>query len=431
VRHQTRLLLRFAWHVLRRFQEDKSLQLASSLTFTTLLSLVPLVTIALTLISAYPVFSGLGEQLQMFVLQHLLPEMSGKMISRYVEQFSERAGRLTAMGTLLLGVTAFMLMVTIERAFNSIWRVNRPRPLAQRLMMYWAGITLGPLLIGASLSITSYLVSVSLGVARQIPFAAEALLRVVPVVLTIAALSLLYFIVPNRQVRRIDAVIGGIAAGLLFELMKRGFALYVTKVPSYAMVYGAFASIPIFLLWIYLSWLVIVLGAIIAAAVPDYRYLRPSARRPVGALFADALAVLRVLVIAQQRAEVLDVASIAAAAGLPRDESEALLDRLATQGWVVRSALDHWSLACDPGRLTLGQVFHEFIFHSEALSEVGTAMQSGQSSGLEVRMALISEISSRFDAGVDSALNVPINSLLLDTAPAPAPAPGFAISSTA
>ena len=418
VRHHIRLLLRFFWHVLRRFHQDKSLQLASSLTFTTLLSLIPLVTIALTLISAYPVFASLVEQLQLFVLQNLLPEMSAKMISRYVEQFSARAGRLTALGTLFLGVTAFTLMLTIERAFNSIWRVTRPRPIAQRIMMYWAGVTLGPILIGASLSISSYLVSISMGIARQIPFAAETLLRIVPIALTILAFSLMYFVVPNRQMRPRDAVIGGIAAGLLFELMKRGFALYVTKVPTFSMVYGAFASIPIFLLWIYLSWLVIVLGAIIAAAAPDYARLHPAGRRPVGALFADALSVLRVLVLAQQRAELPGVSQIAAAAALPREESEVLLNRLAEAGWVTRSKDDHWTLACDPEHLTVAQVYREFVYHPGALARLlGQWMPDhANTADYDTRRALLQGLSERLESGVEQALGISIKRVSLDVA---------------
>ena len=407
MRSQLRQLLRFSWHVLRRFSDDQSFQLASSLTFTTLLSLVPLVTIALTLISAYPVFASLADHLQSFVLQNLLPEVGGKMISRYVEQFSERAGQLTAFGTAFLGITAFMLMLTIERAFNSIWRVTRPRPPAQRIMMYWAVLTLGPILIGASLSITSYLVSVSLGIARQIPFAAEILLRLVPVALTILAFSLMYFIVPNRQMRARDALVGGIAAGLLFELMKRGFALYVTKVPTYAMVYGAFASIPIFLLWIYLSWLVIVLGACIAAAVPDYAYLRGAGRRPVGAQFADALAVLRGLAHAQQAAQVLSVAQLAAAAGLPRDETETLLERLAGAGWALKSSSGRWALACDPERVTVAQVYREFVFQPDALDGV---------SGDDAQEALLRDLSGRLDGALAHSLNMPLKRLLTDSA---------------
>lgn len=417
VRLRLRLLLRFFWHVLRRFHEDKSLQLASSLTFTTLLSLVPLVTIALTLISAYPVFVSLADQVKSFILQNLLPEVGGKMISRYVEQFSERAGELTVFGTAFLAITAFTLMVTIERAFNSIWRVTRPRPTVQRIIMYWAVLSLGPILIGASLSITSYLVSISLGVARQIPFAAEILLRIVPVALTILAFSLMYFIVPNRQMRARDALVGGIAAGLLFELMKRGFALYVTKVPTYAMVYGAFASIPIFLLWIYLSWLVIVLGAGIAAAVPDYAHLRGTGRRPVGEFFADALAVLRSLARAQQCAKTCSIGQIAVAANLPREESEALLRRLAGAGWAVESAGGLWALACDPQRVSAAQVYREFVYQSGALCAPGPVRPQGAQGtpvddAQHVRLLALSE---RLETGVDQALDISLASLLLES----------------
>ncbi len=147
-----RQLARFLAHVLKRFNEDRCLQIASSLTFTTLLALVPLVTITLALMAAFPIFSGLGEHIHAFLLANMLPEQAGKVVTGYIEQFSGQAGRLTALGTAVLAVTAFLMMFTIERAFNSIWRVSRPRPVAQRILIYWATLTLGPVLIGASLS---------------------------------------------------------------------------------------------------------------------------------------------------------------------------------------------------------------------------------------------------------------------------------------
>src|SRR3989441_1975336 len=187
-----RQLGRFLAHVFRRFNQDRCLQIASSLTFTTLLALVPLVTITLGLMAAFPVFSGLGEHIHAFLLANMLPEKAGKVVTAYIEQFSGQAGRLTALGTALLAVTAFLVMFTIERAFNSIWRVSRPRPVGQRILVYWATLTLGPVLIGASLSMTSYIVSASLGLSRQIPFVGSAILGFVPFVLTCAAFTLLY-----------------------------------------------------------------------------------------------------------------------------------------------------------------------------------------------------------------------------------------------
>ena len=150
-----RQLGRFLAHMLRRLDQDRCLQIASSLTFTTLLALVPLVTITLTLMAASPVFSGLGEQIHAFLLANMLPEKAGEVVASYIEQFSGEAGRLTALGTAVLAITAFTMMFTIERAFNSIWRVTRQRPLAQRVLVYCATLTLGPVLVGASLSITS------------------------------------------------------------------------------------------------------------------------------------------------------------------------------------------------------------------------------------------------------------------------------------
>src|SRR5206468_6474320 len=143
-----RQLGRFLADVFKRFNEDRCLQIASSLTFTTLLALVPLVTLTLALMSAFPIFSGLGEHIHAFLLANMLPEKAGKVVSGYIEQFSGRAGSLTALGTAVLAVAAFMMMFTIAGAFNSIWRASRPRPVAQRILIYWATLTLGPVLIG-------------------------------------------------------------------------------------------------------------------------------------------------------------------------------------------------------------------------------------------------------------------------------------------
>jgi membrane protein len=161
-------------------------------------------------------------------------------------------------------------MHTIERAFNSIWRFDRGRSRQQRAAIYLATLTVGPVLIGMSLSMTSYAVSISLGLVQGIPWAGEFILRVTPLVFTISAFTLLYYLLPSQHVRFRHALVGGVAAGALFELMKRGFALYVSLFPSYTVVYGAFASVPVFLLWVYCSWVVAVLGAVITSLMPVY-----------------------------------------------------------------------------------------------------------------------------------------------------------------
>lgn len=385
----------FLTHVLRRFNEDRCLQIASSLTFTTLLALVPLVTIALTLVSAFPVFSGLGEQVRSFLLANMLPAFAGKIIAGYVEQFSGRAGRLTALGTVALAVTAFMMMFTIERAFNSIWRVPQGRPVLPRVLIYWAALTLGPVLMGASLSITSYIVGASLGFARQFPVAVAAVFWLIPFALTCAALTLLYYVVPNRVIKLRHALAGGIVAGLAFEIMKRGFAVYIAKFPTYTLVYGAFAAIPIFLLWIYFSWVVVIIGALIVALAPDFPVLRGGARRESEAGFSGAISLLLVLARAQQVAELPELGQIARRALLTGDEARSLVQRMLGRGWVARTAGDRYGLVCDADKLLVADVYREFV-----LGGAGP-VDAGKSRAVN---ALLSEFAVRADDVLSSSL---------------------------
>src|SRR5262252_8612002 len=399
-----RQLGRFLAYLIRRFNQDRCLQIASSLTFTTLLALVPLVTIMLTLMSAFPVFSGLGEHIHAFLLANMLPDKAGEVVSGYIEQFTGRAGRLTAFGTALLAVTAFMLMITIEHAFNSIWRVSRPRPLAQRVLVYWAALTLGPVLIGASLSITSYLAGVSLGLTRGTPLAGTAILMLVPFVLTWAAFTLLYVVVPNRAVNPRHALMGGLVAAFAFEAMKRSFAFYIAQFPTYTLVYGAFAVIPIFLLWIYFSWVVVVIGALITALAPDFAVMREALRRTHAVGFGDALATLLVLARAQQGPEILDLRSIARATALTVDQSEQLLERMAVKGWVARSGADRYALVYDKDRLRVGDVYREFVLDGRLRSDA----VSGET---------LDRLMAQFTAHADEALGLPLGRLLEEQKP--------------
>jgi len=394
-----RQLGRFLAHVFKRFNEDRCLQIASSLTFTTLLALVPLVTLTLALMAAFPIFSGLGEHIHAFLLANMLPEKAGKVVTGYIEQFSGQAGRLTALGSAVLAVSAFLMMFTIERAFNSIWRVSRPRPLAQRILVYWATLTLGPVLIGASLSMTSYLVGVSLGFTRQSPFAGAAILGLVPFVLTCAAFTLLYYFVPNRAVKPRHALIGGLVAALAFEIMKRSFALYIAQIPTYALVYGAFAVIPVFLLWIYFSWVVIVIGALIAALAPDFSVLRGTAGRASVAGFGDVLAILLVLARAQQGPDILELRKIARQASLTVDQAESLLERLVARGWVARSSGERYAMVFDKERLLVADVYREFVLDGEA-------------PGARERSEPLKRLLEQFAARADETLNLPLGRLL-------------------
>ena len=389
----------FLAHVLRRFDQDRCLQIASSLTFTTLLALVPLVTIALTLVSAFPVFSILGEEIRSFLLANMLPEAAGKVVAAYIDQFTGRAGRLTALGTAVLAVTAFLMMFTIEHAFNSIWRVPQARPAVKRILVYWAVLTFGPVLMGASLSITSYVVGASLGFARQFPGADAAVFGLVPFVLTCAALTLLYYVVPNRAIRPRHALAGGIVAGLAFEVMKRGFAVYIAKFPTYTLVYGAFAAIPIFLLWIYFSWAVVIVGALIVALAPDFSVLRSGARDESGAGFGGAMNLLLVLAHAQQVAELPNLGKIARRALLTGEQAQGLIQRMLGRGWVARTPRDRYALARDADKLLVAEVYREFA--------LGGARPGGAGDHQTVN-ALLDELAAR----ADHVLNLSLKQLL-------------------
>ena len=346
--------------VAQRFVDDRCVQVAGDLTFTTLLALVPLFTIALTLISAFPVFEDWSNAFKVFLLTTLVPEVGGKVITVYMQQFADNAARLTAVGLLFLGVTALMLIVSIERVFNRIWRAHRNRTLMQRLVVYWTTITIGPLLIGASISLTSWLVAESIGVVGDGERLHQILLRIVPVILNGAAFGLVYLTLPNRRVRPKDALFGGMVAAVAFEAMKRGFAFYVQFVPTYSLIYGTFATIPVFLLWIYISWLVVLLGAVTAAVRPQWRLGVARAQSANDTRFFRALQVLDVLNSARPRSETLSVATLSTLSSVPEEEIEIILEVMDRLRWVRRVDLSGWALVSDLSAMTLLDVLRAF-----------------------------------------------------------------------
>lgn len=348
--------------VWRRFQEDRCLQIASSLTFTTLLALVPIITVMLTLMSLFPVFSDMVEKTEKFFLQNMLPE-SVATIAPYTEQFTQNAGKLTAVGIVFLFVTSIIVLMTIERALNGIWRVARPRSVVQRVFIYWALLTVGPILVGASLSLTSWLVGLSLGLVEEVPLAAMAVLNIVPVLLTGVACTLLYLTLPNRRVLLRDAALGGFLAAIGFEWMKHGFALYITQFATYQLVYGAFASLPIFLLWVYLSWVVVLTGAVVAAVAPEWRQRASQGEPAPGAVFIDALYVLKLLWQARAKGNSLTLAQLHAAVKLQTDRTEALLDEMKAMRWVAKAGRG-WMLVRDASDLSVAEVYHLFVFRA-------------------------------------------------------------------
>jgi membrane protein len=293
-------LSHFPWrstaHTLReRFREDRLGLTASSLTFTTTIALVPLITVALAVFTAFPMFAKFQGVLQKWLLESLIPDNISRQVLGYLTQFAGQASKLGVAGVAILFSTALALILTIDRTLNGIWRVRTPRSLGQRVLVYWAGITLGPLLLGVSLTLTSYAISASKGVVGVVPGGVQLVLDTLQFVLMAWGMAAMYHYVPNTQVKWGHAWVGGLFVSAGFELAKKVLTLYLSKVPTYSVVYGAFATVPILLIWIYVAWVIVLLGAVITAYLPSLLLGLERRERSHGLQFQLALEALQQL----------------------------------------------------------------------------------------------------------------------------------------
>lgn len=258
------------FRIIRRFGEESFGQISAALAFTTLISLVPLAALVLGLVSLFPEFSIFVDQLDKLLVDHLLPAGSGGLISRKILQFSARAAEVSGWGIAVLVVTAFMLVHTIERAFNHVWQVPEPRPMWQRLLLYVLVIAVWPLFVGALLAAISSALTASFGLFGGLRWVQAPLFKGLSLAALVLFFAFLYSVVPNATVRWKHALIAGLLAALGFLLLQGSFELYLKYFPSYRAIYGAFAVLPIFLIWVYLSWAVVLLGALVAATLPEF-----------------------------------------------------------------------------------------------------------------------------------------------------------------
>ena len=258
----------FIYFVWKRLIGDRCLQTAGSLTYTTLLAIVPLFTIALTLFSAFPMFGVYSNKVKALIIANLVPDASGKIIGTYMRQFSENAERLTAMGMIGLAATALLLIFTIEKTLNQIWGAPKSRKLLSRTLIYWSALTLGPLLIGLSISLTSW---ISGSLSNGPLDLGVLLLKPGPWLLVFFSLSLIYVVIPNCYVPRSHALIAAFCTTYALDAMKSIFGIYIKQFGTFKLVYGAFASFPIFLLWLYISWVIILGGAVLSACLSYWR----------------------------------------------------------------------------------------------------------------------------------------------------------------
>jgi membrane protein len=347
--------------VVQRFTRHEAPQNAAALTYTTLLSLVPLMAVTLAVFSAFPVADRVYQIIQDFVFQNFVPA-SGELVQQHLSEFSSKASRLTGTGAVFLVIVALLMMANIDRSLNAIWEVKAERSFASKFLIYWAVLSLGPLLIGASVLATSYIISLpilseaaSSGVGRQ-------LLRLTPVATSAVAFTMIYLVVPNRRIRLRHALVGGTFAAVLFEVAKHGFGFYITQFPTYEAIYGALATIPIFLVWLYLSWMVVLLGAEVTHCLSIYRWsASDQARCRVG--MGDAVELLLALDHAAAAGEAPTTAQLAARRKRWLEpQLEDLLNQLRELHWVHMTRDGGWALARRLDEATLIELYQSRAF---------------------------------------------------------------------
>lgn len=253
---------------------------AGYLSYVTLMSLVPLMVVMLSVMTAFPIFSDIREIIENFVYQNFVPA-SGDVVREHITGFVSNASKMSAVAITALFVFAMLLISAIDKCLNKLWRVNEKRRVMTSFSMYWMVLTLGPVLVGSSLVMTSYIISlVSIGDYDLLGLT-NIFVRALPLFASIAAFFILYMVVPNKIIPAKFALAGATLAAILFEIAKKSFAIYVTQLPSYQAIYGALSSIPILFLWVYLSWLVVLVGALFTVSLEDFESQRLSAQKDV------------------------------------------------------------------------------------------------------------------------------------------------------
>lgn len=402
-----RAVATFVRYAALRFWNDRGAQAASALTYSSLLAMVPIATIAFSILSAFPAFGVIKGAAQGWLFEMLVPEV-GQTVLNYLEGFSQNTGRLTAISIVGLVVSSVLLLATIEDAFNGIWRVKEQRAWVVRIVTFWAILTLTPILVVASFSFTITFFGGGGGLGQELwaPF-----IGFVPLVLQFIGFSLLYQLIPNRSVRWIDAVAGGLIAAVLFDLSKRLFAWYLRAFPAYETIYGALATIPIFLLWLYLAWSIVLIGAVIAAALPDWR-----SGRLLGAQIDDllpgprltiAVAILRELAAASRLGVGLHRRTLVEHVPVGIAALDGMLEQLRRARFVERSASDTWLVSRDLRVTTLADLMRGL--------GIGMRGRIGAVPGLEGEWleALAERIRAAEESHQDS-LDTPLATVLVD-----------------
>jgi len=352
-RERLRAFARFLW---QRFLDDKCFETAGALSYTTLFAIVPLLAAVLAIISAFPVFAEWRDRFSDFVFRNFVPS-AGNAVQGFLLQFADNASKLTAVGILFLLVSALMMMASIEDRFNRIWRVATQRSHGSRLLLYWAALTIGPLLVVGVLVLVSRFVATG-GPETQTTQQGGVWLMFLPFVLTWLILLAMYMLIPNRTVAFRHAGIAALIAAIMFEIARALFSLYVSHVPSYQQIYGALAAAPLFLVWVYFSWVIVLLGASLAAAMAAFDYRPLSERLPTGCEFIGLLRVLQHFAAAQREGKGLHSEELCRRERFLSDDLiQRYLGDLHAAGLVTRAEAGEWVLSRDLSTVDLADLY--------------------------------------------------------------------------
>lgn len=352
-----------------RFREDRLGLTASSLTFTTTIALVPFLAVTLAVFTAFPMFGRFRLALERYLVDALVPDSIARPVLAALTSFAAKASQLGSLGLILLVVTAVMLMLTIDRTLNNVWRVRQPRPLTQRVLVYWSAATLGPLLLGVSLSMTSYAISASRGWVGALPGGVRMLFDAIDLLLVAGGAAALFRYVPNTHVRWSHAWAGGWFVSLGLEAAKKVLALYLSSTPVYTTVYGAFATVPIFLIWLYSGWVILLLGAVIAAYMPSLQMRAVRQPETPGHRFRLALQLLDAL--ARSRAAGQGGLTLHDAARALRCDPlqlEPVIEALLALDWIARldePGAPRHVLLCDPAAVPLAPLVRSLLLERD------------------------------------------------------------------
>ena len=270
----------FLFFLSRRAQNDTIFRVAASLSYTSLIAVVPLFAIGLAIFSAFPVFDGVKEQVKEFLLRNFVPTIEQE-VSQYFAEFIDAAAQLTTIGVVGIAITAILMLSTIENSLNFIFKVTRPRRLTTKITLYWTVITLGPLLLGTAFSLRGYLFTLQKFMPEDLANTQLLLSKLLPSLITMFLLVLVYVLVPNKKVKISSAVVGSFVAVILFSVLRRGFGDFMVKAAACKTLYGALATLPVFLIWMYLAWSVVIFGAVVTAALEEYRQLDDRALKKI------------------------------------------------------------------------------------------------------------------------------------------------------